>query len=62
MTDSNRKIMSDIYVPLQEWLEGNPRLEDSMKKELLDIVRVMITETIDNCYKMAMDTLGGKKK
>ena len=60
MTD--RKIMSDIYIPLQEWLEGNPRLEDSMKKELLDIVRVMITETIDNCYKMAMDTLGGKMK
>lgn len=60
MTDRN--IMRDRYIPLEQWLEGNPRVDDNMKKELLDIVRVMLTETIDDCYKMAMDTLGGKMK
>ncbi len=60
MTDRN--IMRDRYIPIEQWLEGNPRVDDNMKKELLDIVRVMLTETIDECYKMAMDTLGGKKK
>jgi len=60
MTDRN--IMRDRYIPLEQWLEGNPRVDDNMKKELLDIVRVMMTETIDECYKMAMDTLGGKMK
>lgn len=59
---TNYNIMRNRYMPLQEWLEGNPKVDDNMKKELLEIVRVMITETIDDCYKMAMDTLGGKKK
>ncbi len=37
-----------MYKPLIEWLEGNPKVDDNMKKELLSIVRDMIITIINS--------------
>ena len=55
-----KKEIKDMYEPLVEWLEGNPKIDNSMQKELLDIVRDMIMQTIDGCYEKYKETLRGK--
>lgn len=60
ISDSKRE-MEEMYKPLREWLEGNPTVDDTMKKELLDIVYDMMMKTIDSCYNKAIETLGRKK-
>jgi len=61
LTSDSKKEMEDMYKPLIEWIEGNPKVDRSMKDELFEIVHDMIHATIDSCYKKAIETLGRKK-
>jgi len=61
LTSDSKKEMENRYKPLIEWIRGNPKVDDNMKKELFDIVHDMLISTINSCYKNSIETLGRRK-
>ncbi len=61
MTSESKREVEEMYKPLIEWIEGNPRVDENMRKELFEIVHDMIIKTIDSCYQKGIESFGRKK-
>lgn len=60
----NRKesIKQNIFLPLREWIKGNPQIDNNMQLELLDIFNDAIKSTISECYGKMKETLNKRYK
>ena len=59
MTEERKeRIKENIFLPLREWLRGNPQIDNNMQIELLEIFNDAIKRTINECYEKMKETMG----
>ncbi len=58
MTEERKeRIKENIFLPLREWLRGNPQVDNNMQIELLGIFNDAIKRTINECYGKMKETM-----
>ncbi len=55
--DRKENVKQNIFLPLREWIKGNPQIDNNMQLELLDIFNDAIKNTINECYGKMKETL-----
>ena len=60
--ERKENVKQNIYLPLREWIKGNPQIDNNMKIELIDIFHDAIKNTIDECYGKMKETLSKRDK